>query len=197
MALRNAIDRRADRPTGPGDGQSAQPAPGCVKRLAECRSGSGLSAADHCRVGPTSATFPPRNVSPRGLVLPGRRRERGLNYSHRSRRATVTCGALLNQAANPSQNKGSIFEIVYRARSAPGTPSSHWDHRHRQCRLIWLILHQEFVTKERGQRSPNDRSNSAFRDASATPKPRYGSNHRILTQQHKCSDFRLLQLKDL
>jgi hypothetical protein len=51
---------------------------------------------------------------------------------------------LLNQAANAAvKAKGSIFEIVYR-RTVPHL----WNKQtigaiaHRQCRLIWLILHQ-------------------------------------------------------
>src|SRR5205807_2569052 len=46
---RIAIDRRADRPTGPGDGQSAQAAPRCGRAAGgSARSGSGLSRTDHC-----------------------------------------------------------------------------------------------------------------------------------------------------
>jgi hypothetical protein len=51
---------------------------------------------------------------------------------------------LLNQAANAAaRTKGSIFEIVYR-RSVPrlGHNQAIGAIAHRQCRLIWLILHQ-------------------------------------------------------
>jgi transposase len=45
-----AIDRRADRRTGQGDGQSAQRSPRCRSAAGGgARSGSGLSAANHCR----------------------------------------------------------------------------------------------------------------------------------------------------
>ena len=51
---------------------------------------------------------------------------------------------LLNQAANAAaKTKGSICEIVYR-RSVPrlGHNQAIGAIAHRQCRLIWLILHQ-------------------------------------------------------
>jgi hypothetical protein len=59
---------------------------------------------------------------------------------------------LLNQAANAAaRTKGSIFEIVYR-RSVPrlGHNQAIGAIAHRQCRLIWLILHQEVRYEERG-----------------------------------------------
>jgi hypothetical protein len=51
---------------------------------------------------------------------------------------------LLNQAANAAiKVKGSIFEVVYR-RCVPrlGHNQAIGVIAHRQCRLIWLILHQ-------------------------------------------------------
>jgi len=59
---------------------------------------------------------------------------------------------LLNQAANAAaRTKRSIFEIVYR-RSAPrlGHNQAIGAIAHRQCRLIWLILHQGVRYEERG-----------------------------------------------
>jgi len=59
---------------------------------------------------------------------------------------------LLNQAANAAvKAKGSIFEIVYR-RSVPrlGHNQAIGAIAHRQCRLIWLILHQGVRYEERG-----------------------------------------------
>src|SRR5260370_27728856 len=61
-------------------------------------------------------------------------------------------GRLLNQSANAAaRTKGSIFDIVYHG-SVP-----HLGHNqaigaiaHRQCRLIWLILHQGVRYEERG-----------------------------------------------
>ena len=65
---------------------------------------------------------------------------------------------LLNQAANTAVKvKGSIFEIVYR-RSVPrlGHNQVIGAIAHRQFRLIWLILHQESVTRNTVQRLPNN-----------------------------------------
>jgi hypothetical protein len=59
---------------------------------------------------------------------------------------------LLNQTANAAaRTKGSIFEIVYR-RSVPrlGHNQAIGAIAHRQCRLIWLILHQGVRYEERG-----------------------------------------------
>src|SRR6476619_2244794 len=59
---------------------------------------------------------------------------------------------LLNQTANAAVKvKGSIFEIVYR-RSVPrlGHNQAIGAIAHRQCRLIWLILHQGVRYEERG-----------------------------------------------
>jgi hypothetical protein len=59
---------------------------------------------------------------------------------------------LLNHTANAAAKiKGSIFEIVYR-RSVPrrGHNQAIGAIAHRQCRLIWLILHQGVRYEERG-----------------------------------------------
>jgi hypothetical protein len=59
---------------------------------------------------------------------------------------------LLSQAANAAvKAKGTIFEIVYR-RSVPrlGHNQAIGAIAHRQCRLIWLILHQGVRYEERG-----------------------------------------------
>jgi hypothetical protein len=59
---------------------------------------------------------------------------------------------VLNQAANAAVKvKGSIFEIVYR-RSVPrlGHNQAIGAIAHRQCRLIWLILHQGVRYQEHG-----------------------------------------------
>jgi len=118
-----AIDRRADRPTGPGDGQSAQQHQDAVKRWRRCPVwGSWTQRSRSLRIGPTSATFPSRNVSPPWVVLAGRRRERGVNYSHRSPKGkTVTCRRLLNQAANAAaKKKEASSRSCIAARPAPG-----------------------------------------------------------------------------
>ncbi|MGA9258479.1 MAG: hypothetical protein WBV98_17885, partial [Candidatus Sulfotelmatobacter sp.] len=51
----------------------------------------------------------------------------------------------------PAKAKGHIFEIVYR-RSVPrlGHYQAIGAIAHRQCRLIWLILHQGVRYEERG-----------------------------------------------
>jgi hypothetical protein len=59
---------------------------------------------------------------------------------------------VLNQTANAAaRTKGTIFEIVYR-RSVPrlGHNQAIGAIAHRQCRLIWLILHQGVRYEERG-----------------------------------------------
>jgi hypothetical protein len=59
---------------------------------------------------------------------------------------------LLNQTANAAvKAKGSIFEIIYR-RCVPrlGHNQAIGVIAHRQCRLIWLILHQGTRYEERG-----------------------------------------------
>jgi hypothetical protein len=89
----------------------------------------------------------------------------GVDYNHRSPKGNRHMRRLLNQAANAAaKTKGSLFEIVYR-RSVPrlGHNQAIGEIAHRQCRLIWLILHQGVRYEERAQRSPNDRSNSTPR----------------------------------
>ena len=59
---------------------------------------------------------------------------------------------LRNQTANAAvKAKGTIFDIVYR-RSVPrlGHKQAIGATAHRQCRLIWLILHQRVRYEERG-----------------------------------------------
>jgi hypothetical protein len=59
---------------------------------------------------------------------------------------------LLNQAANAAaRTKGSIFEILYRRSVIRlGHNQAIGAIAHRQCRLIWLILHQAVRYEERG-----------------------------------------------
>ena len=95
-----------------------------------------------------------RDISQRGRSLPwvacpGDDESAGVNYSHRSPKGSRH---ILNQAANAAaRTKGSIFEIVYR-RSVPrlGHNQAIGAIAHRQCRLIWLILHQGVRYEERG-----------------------------------------------
>ena len=85
-------------------------------------------------------------------ACPGDEESAGVNYSHRSPKGNRHMRRLLNQAANAAaRTKGSIFEIVYR-RSVPrlGHNQAIRAIAHRQCRLIWLILHQAVRYEEPG-----------------------------------------------
>src|SRR6202011_2614816 len=149
-----AIPRAADRPTGSGPGQSAPSAPG--RRPAAgggAGSGSGFSDPDHCRSRCHRWTFPSdKQLSSWVGACPGDDESAGVNYNHRSPKGNRHMRRVLNQAANAAVKvKGSIFEIAYR-RSVPrlGHNQTIGAIAHRQCRLIWLILHQGVRYKERG-----------------------------------------------
>jgi len=125
-----------------------------VQRLAEIP-GLGVDSAQQiiAEVGATAATFP----SEKGLsswvgACPGDDESAGGNYSPRSPKGNRQMRRILNQAANAAaRTKGSIFEIVYR-RLVPrlGHNQSIGAIAHRQCRLIWLILHPGVRYEERG-----------------------------------------------
>src|SRR5262249_20642688 len=125
-----------------------------VQRLAEVP-GLGVDSAQQiiAEVGPTAATFPSeKHLSSWVGACPGDDESAGVNYSHRSPKGNRHMRRLLNQAANAAaRTKGSIFEIVYR-RSIPrlGHNQAIGAIAHRQCRLIWLILHQGVRYEERG-----------------------------------------------
>src|SRR6202521_4495361 len=125
-----------------------------VERLAEVP-GLGVDSAQQiiAEVGPTAATFPSaKQLSSWVGACPGDDESAGVNYSHRSPKGNRHMRRLLNQAANAAvRTKGSIFEIVYR-RSVPrlGHNPAIGAIAHRQCRLIWLILHQGVRYEERG-----------------------------------------------
>src|SRR6267154_1363507 len=125
-----------------------------VKRLAEVP-GLGVDSAQQiiAEVGPTAATFPSEKCLSSWVgACPGDDESAGVNYSHRSPKGNRHMRRLLNQAANAAaRTKGSIFEIVYR-RSVPrlGHNQTIGAIAHRQCRLIWLILHQGVRYEERG-----------------------------------------------
>jgi transposase len=125
-----------------------------VQRLAEVP-GLGVDSAQQiiAEVGPTAATFPlGEQLSSWVGACPGDEESAGVNYSHRSPKGNRQMRRLLNQAANAAaRTKGSIFEIVYR-RSVPrlGHNQAIGVIAHRQCRLIWLILHQGTPYEERG-----------------------------------------------
>src|SRR5207245_11264286 len=85
-------------------------------------------------------------------ACPGDEERAGMNSGHRSPQGNRHMRRLLNQAASAAaRTKGSIFEIAYR-RSVPrlGHNQAIGAIAHRQCRLIWLILHQGVRYEERG-----------------------------------------------
>jgi transposase len=125
-----------------------------VQRLAEVP-GFGVDSAQQiiAEVGPTAATFPSAKCLSSWVgACPGDEESAGVNYSHRSPKGNRHMRRLLNQAANAAVKvKGSIFEIIYR-RCVPrlGHNQAIEVIAHRQCRLIWLILHQATPYEERG-----------------------------------------------
>src|SRR6201987_4893910 len=125
-----------------------------VARLAEVP-GLGVDSAQQiiAEFGPTAATFPSgEQLSSWVGACPGDEESAGVNYSHRSPKGNRHMRRILNQAANAAvKSKGSIFEIVYR-RMVPrlGHNQTIGAIAHRQCRLIWLILHQGLRYEERG-----------------------------------------------
>ena len=125
-----------------------------VERLAEVP-GLGVDSAQQiiAEVGPTAATFPSdKCLSSWVGACPGDDESGGVNYSHRSPKGNRHMRRLLNQAANAAaRTKGSIFQIVYR-RSVTrlGHNQAIGAIAHRQCRLIWLILHERVRYEERG-----------------------------------------------
>jgi transposase len=125
-----------------------------VQRLAEVP-GLGVDSAQQiiAEVGATAATFPSEKCLSSWVgACPGDDESAGVNYSHRSPKGNRHMRRVLNQAANAAaRSKGSIFEIVYR-RSVQrlGHNQVIGAIAHRQCRLIWLILHQGVRYEERG-----------------------------------------------
>jgi transposase len=125
-----------------------------VQRLAEVP-GLGVDSAQQiiAEVGATAATFPSaKQLASWVGACPGDNQSAGVDYGHRSPKGNRHMRRLLNQTANAAvKAKGSIFEIVYR-RSVPrlGHNQTIGAIAHRQCRLIWLILHQGVRYEERG-----------------------------------------------
>jgi len=131
-----------------------------------------------------------------GWRTPRRRTERRPKLRPPLSKGNHPMRRLLNQAANAAaRTKGSIFEIVYR-RSVPrlGHNQAIGAIAHRQCRLIWLILHQGVHYEERGpavtKQSKQRRTarmihqlrNLGYRIESPNPQP----------SKHKRSDFRAM-----
>jgi transposase len=125
-----------------------------VERLAEVP-GLGVDSAQQiiAEVGPTAATFPSaKQLSSWVGACPGDDESAGVNYNHRSPKGNRHMRRVLNQTANAAvKTKGSIFEIVYRRTvSRLGHQQTIGAIAHRQCQLIWLILHQGVRYEERG-----------------------------------------------
>jgi len=125
-----------------------------VQRLAEVP-GFAVDSAQQiiAEVGPTAATFPSEKCLSSWVgACPGDEESAGVNYSHRSPKGNRQMRRLLNQAANAAiKVKGSIFEVIYR-RCVPrlGHNQAIGVIAHRQCRLIWLILHNGARYEEQG-----------------------------------------------
>jgi len=117
--------------------------------------GLGVDSAQQiiAEVGPTAASFPSEKCLSSWVgACPGDDESAGVNHSHRSPKGNRHMRRLLNQSANAAaRTKGSIFEVVYH-RSVPrlGHNQAIGAIAHRQCRLIWLILHQGVRYEERG-----------------------------------------------
>ena len=125
-----------------------------VQRLAEVP-GLGVDSAQQiiAEIGPTAATFPSGQQLASWMgACPGDKESAGVNYSHRSPKGNRHMRRILNQTANAAaRSKGSIFEIVYRRSvSRLGHNQAIGAIAHRQCRLIWLLLHQAVRYEERG-----------------------------------------------
>jgi transposase len=125
-----------------------------VQRLTEVP-GLGVDAAQQivAEVGPTAATFlSAKSLSSWVGICPGEEESAGVNHSHRSPKGNRQMRRILNQTANAAvKAKGSIFEYVYgRCVGRLGHKQAIGAISHRQCRLIWLILHQGVRYEERG-----------------------------------------------
>src|ERR1700730_721388 len=124
-----------------------------VERLAEVP-GLGVDSAQQiiAEVGPTAATFPSgEQLSSWVGACPGDEESAGVNYNHRSPKGNRHMRRVLNQAANAAVKvKGSIFEIAYRRSARLGHNQAIGAIAHRQCRLIWLILHRGVRYEEHG-----------------------------------------------
>jgi len=125
-----------------------------VQRLAEVP-GLGVAWAQQiiAEVGAKAATFASqKHLSSRVGACPGDEESAGVSTSHRSPKGNRQMRRILNQCANAAvRTKGSIFEMVYR-RTVPrlGHKQTIGAVAHRQCSLIWKILHQGVRYEERG-----------------------------------------------
>ncbi len=131
-----------------------QPYQDQVKRLTEVP-GLGVDSAQQilAEVGSLAAAFPSaKHLSSWVGACPGDNQSAGVNYSHRSPKGNRAMRRVLNQCANAAvKAKGTIFEVVYRRSvSRLGHKQTIGAIAHRQCRLIWKILHDGVRYEERG-----------------------------------------------
>ena len=125
-----------------------------VKRLTEVP-GLGVDSAQQilAEVGASAAAFPSaKHLSSWVGACPGDNQSAGVNYSHRSPKGNRAMRRIFNQSANAAvKAKGTILELVYRRSvSRLGHKQTIGTIAHRQCRLIWKILHDGVRYEERG-----------------------------------------------
>jgi len=127
---------------------------GAVQRLAEVP-GLGVDSAQQiiAQVGAAAAAFESaKNLASWVGICPGREESAEESQSDRCPKGNRTLRRILNQAAHAAvRYQGSIFELTFH-RLAPrlGYQKAICAIAHRQCNLIWLILHQGVRYEERG-----------------------------------------------
>jgi transposase len=125
-----------------------------VQRLAAVP-GLGVDSAQQiiAEVGPTARTFlTAKRLASWVGACPGHDESAGVNHSHRSPHGNRQMRRLLNQAAHAAvKTKGSIFELLYRRLVVRlGHAQAIGAIAHRQCRLVWKVLHDGVTYEERG-----------------------------------------------
>ena len=126
-----------------------------VQRVAEVP-GFGVDSALQmiAEVGPEAAAFRSEKALASWVgVCPGEEESAGESQSTRSPKGNCHMRRLLNQAAHAAVKvKGSIFEVTFQRLRAAGLKYQEalWATAHRQCRLLWLILHKGVRYEERG-----------------------------------------------
>ena len=102
-------------------------------------------------VGPAAATFPSEKCLCPGSVLAREEESAGVNHSHRSAQGNRHMRRLLIKLLTPQPEPKEAFSKSYIAAPVPrlGHNQAIGVIAHRQCRLIWLILHQRVRYEER------------------------------------------------
>src|ERR1700693_1348665 len=172
-----AMDRRADRPTRPGNGQPAQRAPRCRSAAGGgTGSGSGLSTADHCRSRPYCSDLSLREMSLLvGRCLPGRRRERRRELQPPLSKGQPSHATLTQSSCERRRQdqRKHLRDRVSPFSPAPGTQSSH--RRHRPSTVSTDLADLAPRSPLRGTRPSGHQTLGAtahLEDDSATPKLR-------------------------